>query len=198
MVKRVNKWDVVICIASGPSLTAADCNLAAMSGLPVIAVNNSWQAIPNCDVVFAGDWSWWYQHHDQIVSNAERWTVSCLAAARLGINRFTSRFMRPSWNSGMLAIELAVSRGARRVWLLGYDCSLQQGSHWHGDHARGMKNPDKKATDRWQNEFMRLQQGLPGVTVVNCSRSTALSCFPRQSPEAILLAVDEISVRPLL
>lgn len=184
-------WENVICVASGPSLTTADCDWACASGWPVIAVNSSWQALPGCDVIFAGDWSWWQRHHDHIDIPAERWTVSRTAVSRLGISHFTSRLMRPTWNSGQVAIEFAVSRGARQVLLLGYDCSVAQGSHWHGDHV-GLKNPDNRVTARWRTEFQRLRQVYPDVTIMNCSRETALTCFPRLSPEEALTIAGKV------
>ncbi|ARF50966.1 hypothetical protein [Pantoea stewartii] len=175
----------VICIASGPSLTRSDCDLAVNSVHPVIAVNSSWQLIPACHYLFAADCSWWDRHHAALATDAQRWTVSGRAHLRYDINLF-----RPSdsdsFNSGQRAIQLAVHLGAERIILLGYDCSLEYGTHWHGDHPDGLKNPDAESTRRWQGEFQRLADSLQSVSIINCSRHTVLTCFPRARPEDVL------------
>ncbi|MCU3444303.1 phage holin family protein [Enterobacter asburiae] len=75
--------------------------------------------------------------------------------------------------------------GASRVLLLGYDCSIRNGTHWHGNHAQ-LSNPDKFSVARWQDEFSRLRTVAGGVEIINCSRFTRLTCFPRQSLETAL------------
>lgn len=180
-----DKKNTFVCIASGPSLTRADCELVKAAGLPVIAVNNSWQLLPGAAVVFASDLSWWNEYGTTIPTAAERWTTCPLAAQRHQLQQFKSRFLTQSYNSGQLAIELAVSRGARRVLLLGYDCSLRAGTHWHGNHEN-IRNPTADSVKRWREEFARLQQWAAGIEIINCSRETALKIFPRSTIEAEL------------
>jgi len=174
-----------ICIASGPSLTRADCELAMNSGYPVIAVNSSWQLIPECHYLFAADCSWWDKYKGTLTTRAERWTVSGRAHLRYGVNLFSPPDS-DSFNSGQRAIQLAVHLGAERIILLGYDCSLDSGTHWHGNHPEGLKNPRAESIRRWQGEFQRLADSLKSVSIINCSRHTALNCFPRIRPEDLL------------
>lgn len=181
----------MVCIASGPSLTVDDCRLVSASGLPVIAVNSSWQAVLDCKYIFAGDHKWWQENHNTITSNARLWTVSGRAASEYGLNLFHSRFVRELYNSGQLAIEFAISRGATRVLLLGYDCSIKSGSHWHGDH-QNLKNPTVSNTQRWHGEFLRLSQWAKNVDIINCSRETELTWFRR---EALLSALARSSLQ---
>lgn len=152
---------------------------------PAIAINNSWQMLPTADVVFASDLSWWNEYGATVPAAAERWTTCPLAAQRHQLQQFKSRFLAQSYNSGQLAIELAVSRGARRVLLLGYDCSLRAGTHWHGNHEN-IRNPTADSVKRWHDEFARLQQWAAGIEIINCSRETALKIFPRSTIEAEL------------
>ncbi|MBD8129000.1 hypothetical protein IFU23_05750 [Pantoea agglomerans] len=169
-----------ICIASGPSLTASDCRLAIASGHPVIAVNSSIGLAPECQHLFVADCSWWDKYHGTLNTRAQCWTVSGRAHLRYGVNLFRAPD-NDSFNSGQRAIQLAVHLGATRIILLGYDCSLTGGTHWHGNHPDGLKNPDDESVQRWQGEFQRLADGLaPGITVINASRRTSLTCFPRQ------------------
>lgn len=178
-------WTTTICVASGPSLNKYDCEMVARSGLPVIAVNNSWQLIPIADVVFASDLTWWNEYGASVPLTAERWTTCPLAAQRYQLQQLKSHFLTQSYNSGQLAIELAISRGARRVLLLGYDCSLRAGTHWHGDHEN-IRNPTADSVRRWHDEFTLLQQWAAGIEIINCSRETALKAFPRSTIEAEL------------
>lgn len=178
-------WSTTICVASGPSLNSKDCALAIDSGLPVIAVNNSWQLFPYAGLVFASDLTWWNEYGATVPKTTERWTTCPLAAQRHQLQQFKSRFLTQSYNSGQLAIELAISCGARRVLLLGYDCSLRAGIHWHGDHEN-IRNPTRESVARWHEEFLRLRQWAAGIEIINCSRETALKVFPRSTIEAEL------------
>ncbi len=176
-----------ICIASGPSLIRADCLLAACSGHPIIAVNSTWRLVPECHYIYAGDLSWWKHNFHCISVPAEHWTCSMTAADRYGVNLFHP-VRRGAFNSGMRAIQFAVYQGAQRIILLGYDCSLENGTHWHGDHPAKMHNPLPGEVARWQKDFSTLAAELSGVEIINCSRRTALTCFPQQSPESIFHA----------
>lgn len=172
------------CIASGPSLTPEDVELVRAAGLKTIAVNNSWQAARFCDVIYAGDKKWWLKYRSSIDIDAERWTSNTVVHKDMGIN------MHPSGggalNSGLRAIELAIHFGAARVLLLGFDCMLTDGkTHWHGDHA-GLGNPDARRFKVWMVQFMRLKNHLKGAVVVNCTRRTALRCFPMATLEEAL------------
>ncbi|MCY1373105.1 hypothetical protein D9M69_603550 [compost metagenome] len=91
-------------------------------------------------------------------------------------------------NSGYRAIELAISFGAARVLLLGFDCSVRAGTHWHGAHTK-TKNPDARRCAEWLNHFGRLARH--GAEVINCSRQTELTCFPRMSLEDALCSFVE-------
>ncbi|MGK0736977.1 hypothetical protein ACSFCT_09330 [Yokenella regensburgei] len=175
----------VICIASGPSLIAEDCQLATSSAHPVIAVNSSWAAVPYCQHIYAADFSWWEKYHSDVPSCVQRWSSSVSATIRYGLNYFPHPD-NESFNSGLRAIQLAIILGASRVLLLGYDCSIDANSHWHGDHPVVLKNPDKSSVVRWHAEFSRLAATLSGTEILNCSRRSALECFPLSTIEAAL------------
>lgn len=173
----------VVCIASGPSLTSPDCEAVRASGLKSIAVNNSWTAAPFATVIYAADRRWWQKNHDTVDSPAEKWTRDPEAANVYGINRHKTPTID---NSGLRAIDLAVYFGAARVILLGYDCKLTGGkAHFHGDH-KGMSNPNHNKCKMWHIQFTRLAKRLKKVEVLNCSRETALQCFPRVTLEQAL------------
>jgi len=109
------------------------------------------------------------------------------AALKYGLNYFPHPD-GDSFNSGQRAIQLAARLGAMRVLLLGYDCSIENGRHWHGDHPGDLKNPDYASVERWQVEISRVLLALPGLEIINCSRRSALRCFPFSTIEAELHA----------
>lgn len=88
-------------------------------------------------------------------------------------------------NSGFQAVNLAAQLGATRILLIGFDMA---GPHWHGDHARGLRNPADATLDRWRRT---LDAAAPvyrgwGVDVVNLSASSTLSAYRRSSLEDAL------------
>lgn len=85
-------------------------------------------------------------------------------------------------NSGFQLLNLAVLMDAARIVLVGYDMQRTDGySHHHGDHGGGLKNPEDDQLDDWRGIFGTAARQLneAGVEVVNASRQTALTCFPR-------------------
>lgn len=178
--------DRAIILASGPSLVQEDINMALSSGWPVIAVNSTWQAAPDCDVIYAGDPEWWEYWHSRINSAAERWTCSAKAARRYGLKLHAAI---GGYNSGMRAVQFAYQQGARRIILLGADCSTRHGTHWHGDHPAGLRNPGEGSEVRWRGHFASLDNQLAGAEIINCSRYTALTLF-RRLPLAQALKED--------
>lgn len=174
--------DRAIVLASGPSLCAEDVATALASGWPVIAVNNTWQLAPGCAVIYAGDVEWWEKYRTVIDSPAERWTCHPRAAQQFGLHFHVAK---GAYNSGQRAIQFAAGQGAQRVVLLGFDCSLSDGTHWHGDHI-GLRNPSSQSVQRWQRHFTELAASLAHISIINASRSTSLTCFPKQPLSAAL------------
>lgn len=170
--------DRAIIFGSGPSLTQEDAEVAVSSGWPLITVNSSWQMVPGCDVIYAGDLEWWEHHHALITSDAARWTCHPLAAQRY---RLKLHVARGSYNSGMRAIQFAVSQGARRILLLGFDCCTGYGTHWHGDHPAGLRNPTPDTPVRWLRHFESISCLRDAADIINCSRTTRLTQFRRMA-----------------
>lgn len=164
----------VVCIASGPSLTAEDCAAVLRSGLTTIAVNSSWKLAPFCDILYAGDAAWWEANIDEVDVPAQRWTFSQQASRRFDLHRHVAF---GSCNSGLRAIHLAFELGAARVILLGYDCSIAGGTHWHGDHKL-TSNPKAHNCREWMRGFAQLPAR---ERIWNCSRETALTIFERMT-----------------
>jgi hypothetical protein len=173
----------ILCVASGPSLTVEDCELVQASGHPIIAVNNSWRAI-EADVLYASDHGWWKRYVSELTTKAERWSNNRKAVADYGCQHFR---LAQGYNSGLAAIHLAEWFGAARILLLGYDCKATRGAlHWHGPHVR-CNNPNEISFRMWQKQFRQTGRYLR-EKVINCSRETALTVFPRSTLEQALEA----------
>lgn len=175
------KGKTVVCIASGPSLSAADCALVEQSGAAAIAVNSSYMLAPFADIFYAGDAQWWDSHYVNTASHdAELWSCSqSICDKHRDIQHFRVSQKNMGWNSGMRAIELAASMGADKILLLGYDASIKHGVHWHGPHTK-TENPCADRCRKWRDQFARVAANMKknGVQVINCSRYTELRCFP--------------------
>jgi hypothetical protein len=187
----------VVCIASGPSLTAEDCELVRASGLPTIVTNTTYQLCPWATVLLAFDENWWKVHHAQVAKDFKGRRVTCSNnGAKYGaLSLRTLRLMsfKPFGNSGAAAVSLAALAGAKKVILLGYDCQHTAGrTHWHGDHPAPLGNAG--SVGKWPKQFAQVAMYAKGrrCQVVNASRSTALTCFARSTlEEALALAVPQ-------
>lgn len=140
---------------------------------------------PWADALFAMDKQWWDMHIKEVrsVFRGDLCTTSN-QVLRHGLRAMGTykRGWDPFGNSGAGAVSLAGLAGARRVLMLGYDCQRTGGKvHWHGDHPKGLGNAG--AMPKWPQQFAKLKAAMAGVEIINCSRETALTCFPRASLE---------------
>jgi hypothetical protein len=202
-VITVTSWpgETVVCIGGGPSLTAADVN--AVRGLArVIAINDAYKLAPWADVLYAADKKW-IDWHDgvpgfagvkySLESNDTTKRPDWQILRNTGVEglELDPDGLRTGVNGGYQAINLAAVRyQARRILLLGYDMSadgIQQ--HWFGEH------PDFQPCyfDVFRSYFETIVAPLQalGVTVINCSRRTALTAFPCASLESELARLQE-------
>jgi hypothetical protein len=122
----------VVCIASGPSLTAEDVERVRAAGHPVIVTNTTFRLAPWADVLFGMDSKWWKEYHKEVDSV------------------FTGR------------------------------------KHWHADHPKPLGNG--ASIKKWPGYFADVAKNArrQGIEILNASRSTALTCFPRVTLEDVL------------
>ena len=118
---------------------------------------------------------------------SSRWTTAPAAAEEFNLHLAPPVLRRGYANSGAQSIALALFRGAARVILLGYDCSLANGVHWHGPHTR-TGNPNEDTLERWRGHFQDVADYAKerGAQVLNCSRYTELECFERAALDDVL------------
>lgn len=202
----VTEWAVIGC---GPSLADADLAAVAARGCSVIAVNDAYRRCKPT-VIYGADGEWWDAYAQAHVwacdgqpysgateVGAECWTATPSAAVRHGLHLAEIQngegvSLQPGrlvhgGNSGHQAVNLAVQRGARRIILLGFDMMAADDGrrHWFGNHPGAMNK--ESPYPRWARAFDAMARALErlGVEVINCSRRTAITAFPRSRIEVL-------------
>jgi hypothetical protein len=181
--------------ASGPSLTKDDLDFCRGKAA-VIVVNATFQLAPWADVLYGADYRFWQTYYPRIIPTftGELWSVSAQARDKFGtywINHEAGRgfngksdSINGGGNSGFQALHLAATFGATRIILLGFDMQRTGGkSHWHGDHIGGLHNGNGFPSWIERMGYLARDLAASGVTVLNCSRATALRCFPKAKLE---------------
>ena len=183
----------VAILASGPSMCPADADLIRdwRNGTDrlALAINNTAELAPWADIIYACDHRWWAANYDWVSkTGAALWAWADDACAEFGLNK--ADLKETGGNSGYQALRLMITKfNATRIILLGYDMKLTGGmSHWHGDHPKGW--PQLGNTKDWRMHLSALADEFPNIEIINCSRETALECFPRMDLEDALCAVS--------
>lgn len=89
-------------------------------------------------------------------------------------------------NSGAGAMCLAALWGAQRIIMLGYDCEYAPDGkrHWHGDHPPGLGNC--VSIGKFPAQFGMVVEQLNGIEIINASRHSVLTYWPRLNLEQAL------------
>lgn len=192
------KSPVYTVLATGTSLTEEDARLAHRE-TTCIVVNDAWRLLPEAPHHYAADWKWWDYHYEAVKAGFRGTSYTIDDAENPQNNpcpdydlvRLKSR-QRPNldreWihygvngggNSGFQAINLAYHLGARTVLLLGFD---MHGRHFFGDHPEGLHNGSP--FDQFIRSFESIK--VPDLDIINCTKSTALHCFPKADLASVL------------
>lgn len=144
---EASKRSVAI-IGGGPSLSGFDFTKLRGRGYYVIAVNNAYKVAPWADLCFFADARWWRHHKSELLnfegslvtSTADHKTVQHSRLVRLQREYNAPLSEDPTkvsgHDSGTMAVNLAYLMGARRIVLLGFDMTFEEGgpTHWHDEH----------------------------------------------------------------
>ena len=153
-----------------------------------IVINDNYQVAPWADVHYACDMKWWRWHWGKGIEGFEgvKFTQDQAAAANYNLRYIEGRpgagictdpaAIHTGLNSGHQAINLAYHFGVAQILLLGFDMKFSKSgaAHWFGDH------PDNVRSNYgpWI-ESMREVAKQDLIEIINCSRDTALDCFPK-------------------
>lgn len=86
-------------------------------------------------------------------------------------------------NSGVLALECAKIMGATKILLLGFD---MRGTHFFGKYTNGLRNTTPLQRNNHMKQYDQWARTNKALQVVNCTRNSALECFPKASLEDVL------------
>lgn len=190
----------VFAIGGGSSLR--DFDWSRLSGKPTIGCNVAYKLGPSlCNVCLFSDLGFYEKHCDGLAQYAKDGGFVVTHCPELVVSSENN----PEWlhlmrrqarglylaeqvgygnNTGAGVINIALSMGARRVLLLGYDCKAPDPKHpnWHDEY----KNAESK--DELYAKFMegfrsvRLQLfKFKGSQVINLGPDSALNHFARSS-----------------
>jgi hypothetical protein len=122
---------------------------------------------------------WWKNNFKDVQKNfkGDRYSHADFA----GVEKAFCKSVR---NSGANAIYLAASLGAETIYLIGFDCHKRNGTHWHGDHPKPMTSC--KSIGTWASIFGSVSKDLAKLNIINVTRDSDLTCFPKQSLESVL------------
>lgn len=182
-----------VILAQGPSLRLNEA--ATISNLfPTIAIKDTFVIAPEAKVIFGSDLSWWFrrwrewpalrQHRGiKVALYAQKLKtgvtdlkyLECASAEQFV---FKEGAVASGANSGHQALNLCVNLGARKIILMGYDMRIVDGvAHFHSNHAQVGK--DVYSIYKGAMERAAPALAAKGIQVVNCSKHTALTCFPK-------------------
>lgn len=191
---------------------AADAGVtsAAEPPNPIVAlVNDTYRLAPWADLLYASDARWWQHHRPQFAG--EKWTTkrddpskgsiyklstTMIAELKLwhmlgryddGLS-FDRRLIHFGGNSGFQLLNLVILAGAKNIGLLGYDMQVDRNDpskeHFFGNHPKGFSSP-RTCFGYWIRQFNIAagQLSNANIRIVNLTRDTALTCFPRMTIE---------------
>jgi hypothetical protein len=197
-VPRCFAGGTVAILASGPSMSAAVADAVHAASVPAVAINTTFRLAPWAWMLYAADYEWWQhpEHADAKAFAGHKVTIyTGSGQPPAGLSWLTSsgstgfdpdpRNVRTGSNSGYQALHIAAQTGACRVLLCGYD---MHGSHWHGEHPRGLKVNTVDGFEKFRARFADLVKPMKqlGVDVINCTPGSRLECFRRSTLEAEL------------
>lgn len=168
------------------------------SGLRILAINDSHAIAPFADALYACDGRWWDHHKGVSSFPGLKFGMTVKPAKWPDVHRLSNTGgqgfepipggLRTGGNGGFQAVQLAVHLGAVRILLLGFDMKpgKKGRTHFFGEHPPPIRSVSNYAT--FCAMFKSLVKPLRelGIEVINCSRDSVLTAFPRMSLEDAL------------
>ena len=184
-----------VCMATGPSLTASQVQVVKSASVRAIAINDMGLQSRGinahwADIWYAADSLFWSTYEAQAQASsalkvcAERQPIdagfvdlllSVKADHEDKARQFMPGYAISGGHSGFQALQLAISLGASKVVLLGYDCKSQGNKTNYFGVKHGSLNKTSSYKN-WPACYASLK--LPeGVEVVNCTPGSAIKAY---------------------
>ncbi len=161
-------------IGGGPSLAGFD--FSQLEGLNIIGCNDAFKLGPAIiKICIFGDGQWWHKNKwdlekfpGRLVTNSPTLKMfeipRVLQMERLRDGTGTGSVLGWNFSTGAMAINLAVSLGASRIFLLGYDLTNKEGkSHWHNHNPKSIED---YSFHRFLQGFKKVRETLPNTVEV--------------------------------
>jgi hypothetical protein len=146
-----------------------------------------------CKISIFGDFKWWKKWKDNLIKFKGRVFTNCNQLQPLEEAHWLNILPRFQWgldsnkglawnsNTGAAAIDLALQLGAKRIFLLGFDCKLIKGeNNWH---VNELDRPSARIFRRFEEGFGRLKTAInkyyPEVEIINISDISELKTFKK-------------------
>jgi len=191
MNSPLNGFKPIIIIAGGPSLIREDIEYAEKQNVDILGINDAYRICNRLNYLYACDRRWWNWHWTRVNEIKCRKFALEDMEGRVGIEQmqnggisglsFEWPTLRTGKNSGYQAINLAILLGYKKLILLGYDMQQDNGKvHWFGDHEGPLINAGWRKYREWIEFYKGMIKELPAdIEIINATRKTALTCFPR-------------------
>ncbi len=186
----------IIVLGGGPSLTREV--VARLDPAEVIAINEAARLCPAAAVLFARDESWCRQNQELIRAWPGRAITSSRPASRDLPMEFVVMERRPDFppardgmvsvirygpSSGHASVSWAVTAGAERIVLLGFDGRAVAGrTHWHGAYREERLEAYDRFNRAWRG--WAAAAGQLGCVILNATPNSAIDEFP-------MIGIDE-------
>lgn len=180
-----------VCIATGPSLTEAQVERVRTSSVRSIGINDVGLKHRWLDIWYAADFQFWKFYEPsaassdalKVCADADMLTggiadlyLSVSEKDRDRAKRYEPGYALHGEHSGFQSLQLAISLGASRVILLGYDCKPNgQKTNYFGSKCQALYRHSHYET--WPLHYEKL--AIPdGVEVLNATPDSAIKAFP--------------------
>src|SRR6056297_1168553 len=83
---RLRPQKTIVCVATGPSVTQQQVDIARGKG-SLYVCNNAYQLAPDAELLYAVNYGWWVHYWDEVKDlPCEKWTTNKEAADKFGLN----------------------------------------------------------------------------------------------------------------
>lgn len=183
MTDEIETWAI---LASGPSMSQEVAD--SVRSFRVIAVSNTYQLAPWAEILVSNDKTWWTNNPEATKFAGQKFCGLTIEPPK-DVTKFPGAMSGS--NSALLALQVAVSKGAKRILLLGVNLS---GNHYFGNHPSPLRNPTPNRFEIFKKQFAAYQP--KGVEIFNCSPGSKLKAYPF-AKVADFLPVPEPEPEPL-
>jgi hypothetical protein len=198
MTAWLRDWSGQTCaiVGSGPSVNQSDVD-ELKGRCKVIVINNSYRLAPWADCLYAADDKWWRQNPQaldfaglKLTSHAYENPPKSVLRVKLVDQKSPHRMnliqnndlfeVGAGGHGGFQASNIALYNRVARILWLGID--MVEG-HWHSEHQFPLRNPRPSSLERRRAilDDNAERFAMAGVEVINCSKISTLSAYPKMS-----------------